>query len=341
MAMVSSSKHLRFQTRNSMGTMARTASAAPAPTHGTPKGEHLAMRHPAKQPNRTEAIIDLLAATISARKEAASARQEAGQAESRMQAQQKRQDALTKAADAFNGTVRSVRSQLTQAESDSCSLADREKVAGSIDKELATASTELNSLDPAAQMPAQSVIDGLSSRAQAVQARAKSEQAQVDAVTKGLTEDTSKLKAAMDGGDTDKIANELKSLYQKYQNPAALVKGLPADAQKSLTSKIQAAQKPLDWYIVQYSNHYEVDHADNSYMFGRPGPKMKKAATTVGAFVSAPKGSVTEDQRAKVISALDQMHQALGDFQDPMTKDAAQHVYNDLSARALGRLANS
>ncbi len=337
MGSVSSSERLRFQAR----TPVRPASAAPAPSRGTRTGEQLAIHRPAKQPNRTEAIIDVLAAAISARKEAASARQEAGQAESQLAAQQKRQDALIKAADAFNGTIRSMRGELTQAESNSCTLADREKISASLDQQLATASTELGNLDPAAQMPAQSVIDGLASRAKAVQARAKSEQDQVDAVTKGLTDDTSKLKAAMDGGDTDKIATLLKSLYQKYQDPAALVKGLPADAQKSLTSKVKAARGPLDWYIVQYSNHYEVDHADNSYMFGRPGPKMKKAATTVGAFVSAPKGSVTEDQRAKVISALDQMHQALGDFQDPMTKDAAQHVYNDVSAQALARLAHS
>lgn len=294
------------------------------------------------RPNPTEAIINMLADAISARRDAAQAQSRVTALQGQVDAQQKKQAALAKAAEAFNGTVASLRGQLTEAESDSCTLAHREKVAGELNSELETAQRQMANLDPSVQIPAQVVLDQLTGRARAVQTRAANEKQQVDGLDTQIQADTKALIAA--AGNTkhmDALGNELKALYAKYKDPSELVKGLPSDAKDAMNRKIGALNDQVYRDIVWFSGHYEVDAPDNSYMFGRPGPKMHKAYDTINTFLASAPGPVSSDQRAAVISALNDMHKALGDFQDPMTLDAAQHVYDELSAQALAKLTQS
>jgi hypothetical protein len=308
---------------------------------GLMAGETLVIHHKT-EPNRAQAIINLLAETMAAKEAAENAGRQADEAREALEAEKARERAFEAAAGDFNGTVRKIRVLLTQGEGNETTLADREKVIKNLHELARAAETGIEKMDPAAQEPARDVVEALKGRTAKVEDRAKAERAKLteldgalDAEYKNFTE--------LANGDKKKRKKELgkvlTDLFKKYEDPAKISDGLPPDARKALSDKIGTFYKELCRTIVRFSDESWMDQYDNSYLFGRPGPQMIEHTKEIEKWLASPPGPVSADQRTEILEHLSEMDEAVRDFDDKTTKAAAKAVYDDLAAKTFARLA--
>ena len=205
-----------------------------------------------------------------------------------------------------------------------------------------------------AQPGAQALLDGLDDKTGALARQASSERATLTQLQAELKSDSDQIpKAAAakettttswdDNGNPVSVSkaplHELAAqLFDKYKDPSSIGKGLPGDARQALSSQIAALMRTLSETVAQHASDDKFDPTDNDYMFGRPGPKFAKAWDTLKSILAST-GTPTEDQRAKAISALDDMGKAVKDFDDPVVKQATQSVYDALTTQVSKKLS--
>jgi hypothetical protein len=304
-------------------------------------GETLVIHHQT-EPNRARAIIALLAETMEAKRAAEDARQQAEEARAQIEADKARNDAFNHAAQDFNGTVKKLRVLLSQGEGNDTTLADREKCVTNMKDLVAAAEKGLESMEPSSQEPAREVVEGLKGRVGKVDARAQAERAKLTDLDKQLDADY-KAFTEMANGDKKKRSKHFgklaRELFAKYENAAKVSEGLPPDAVKALGAKIATFNQDLNRTIVRFSDESWMDREDNSYLFGRPGPKMIEHTKKVEAWLATPAGPVDFNTRTKLLEHLSEMDEAVRDFDDKVTKAAAKAVYDDLAAKVFARLS--
>lgn len=303
-------------------------------------GETLVIHHKGDT-NRTQAIIALLAETMAAKEAAESARQEAEDARRQFDAEQARTQAFESAAKDFNGTVKKLRVLLSQGEGNETTLADREKGIKDMKDLVAASEAGLDKMDPSDQEPARDVIETLKGRLAKVETRAQGERAKLTELDATLDKEYKEFSELSNNRKKKEkqLGKMLQGLYAKYQDPAKLSEGLPPDARKALNDKIGTFNKDLHRTIVRFSDESWMDQRDNSYLLGRPGPKMIKHTKEIEKWLATPAEPVSADKRTKLLEHLSEMDEAVRDFDDPTTKAAAKSVYDDLAAKAFARLA--
>ncbi len=306
----------------------------------TMPGETLVIHHK-NDANRTKAIINMLAETMVAKEAAEDARQQAEEARRQFEAEKARTGAFESAAKDFNGTVKKFRILLSQGEGNETTLADREKGIKDMKDIVAACEAGLESMDPSDQEPARDVVETLKARLGKVEARGQAERAKLteldaaaDADYKAFTELSGNYKKK-----EKKLGKLLGDTFKKYQDPAKMTEGLPPDARKALGDKIGNLNKDLHRTIVRFSDESWMDSRDNSYLLGRPGPKMIKHTKEVEKWLATPAEPVSAEKRTKLLEHLSEMDEAVRDFDDPTAKAAAKAVYDDLSNKAFARLS--
>lgn len=315
------------------------ADGTQAPPVGLIPGETLLI-HNSKDPNRTQAILALLASALAAKNMAADAQRQVTSVRRAMEAANAREKALQNAAADFNGTIKRIRILLSQAEGDHATLVLREKSVADIKDLLDAAQIGLANLDPAAHEPAFDVLNGLNGRHAKVASRAASERAKftewdttVDADYKAMTE-----LIANHANKEGKLVALFRALHAKYETPNSLIGGLPPDAQRVLGDKITKLNSEMHSTIVRYSGESWLDQRDNSYMFGRPGPKMIKNAKAIQDYLVSD-DPLTAGLRTKILEHLSNMDEAVRTFEDPTVRAAAKSVYEDLAGKAFSKMA--
>lgn len=302
-------------------------------------GETLVIHHKGDV-NRTKAIIHLLAETMAAKEAAESARQQAEEARRQFEAEQARGQAFESAAKDFNGTVKTIRVLLSQGEGNETTLADREKGVKKMHDLVAAAEAGLDKMDPSDQEPARDVLEGLKGRLGKVEARAQGERAKLTELDATLDKEYKEFTELSNNRKKKEkqLGKMLTDLFKKYQDPAKISEGMPPDARKALDEKIGTFNKDLHRTIVRFSDESWMDRYDNSYLLGRPGPKMIKHTKEIEKWLASEE-PVTPQKRTKILEHLSEMDEAVRDFDDPIAKAAAKSVYEDLSAKAFARLA--
>ncbi|MBI6546410.1 MAG: hypothetical protein HY692_06420 [Cyanobacteria bacterium NC_groundwater_1444_Ag_S-0.65um_54_12] len=314
---------------------------------GTPasKGRLLAgdklIIHRNKEPQRVDMLVKLLADVMAARETADLARKEIEAAKHDREAELARQEALQAAATDFNGAIRNARARLVKAEAADCTLAEREQVNGELSDLIAAAESGITNLDEVDQLPAQDQIADLKSRHDKLVNLVDQEQRKLSGLDQQFTTDREALNSVTaNPQDTEKLGVTLKSLYAKYQDAENSLAGLSPDTRQTLAGKLEQFKADLYHAIVQYSDVSQVDRYDNSYFFGRPGPKMKKHLAAMEQWLASPAGPVLGEQRRAVLEHLSGMDQAVRNFKDLMAQAAAKAVYDAISAKAFERLAS-
>ncbi len=343
MAIVGGNERVRVQKGQTLEQIAKKHGVNPeditradgtAATEGVMPGDTVVI-HQKAEPNRAQAIIALLAEAMAAREAADDASRRADEA-------QAREEAFAASAKDFNGTVKKVRVMLTQAEGNETTLADREKCCKEMKELIAAAEAGLEKLDPGAQEPARDVVEGLKGRIAKCEARAQAERAKLTELDAALDADY-KAFTEMANGDKKKREKNFgklaRELYAKYQDPAKVSDSLPPDAKKALGDKLATFNKDLHRTIVRFSDESWMDRTDNSYLLGRPGPKMIKHLKKVEEWLNSPAGPVDANKRTDLLEHLSEMDEAVRDFDDPTTKAAAKAVYDDIAAKTFARLA--
>lgn len=302
-------------------------------------GETLVIHHKGDA-NRTRAIIHLLAETMAAKEAAEAARQQAEEARKQFEAEQARNQAFESAARDFNGTVKKVRILLSQGEGNETTLADREKGVKEMKDLVSAAEAGLEKMDPSDQEPARDVLEGLKARLAKVDSRAQAERARLTELDATLDKEYKEFtELANNRKKKEKqLGKMLQGLFKKYEDPAKISEGLPPDARKALSDKIATFNKDLHRTIVRFSDESWMDEYDNSYLLGRPGPKMIKHTKEIEKWLASNE-PVTPQKRTQILEHLSEMDEAVRDFDDPIVKAAAKSVYDDLASKAFARLA--
>lgn len=349
MGIVNGNERVRVRANDSLAELAKKHKVkAEDITHadGTPAadgimpGETLVIHHK-QEPNRTQALIKLMAEAMAAKQAAEEAKQAADEAKAHYEASEARESANRSAANDFNGTVKKVRILLSKGESNDCSLADREKTSKELTDLVKAAEEGASKMDESSQSPALEVVEGLKGRADKVAERATNERKKLTELDGMVDGDYKAMTAAVDGRkqNEDKTGKALQGLFAKYQDAAKHSEGLPPDARKAISDKIGALNHDLYRTIVRFSDESWMDRRDNAYLFGRPGPKMIKHTKEMEKWLATPPGPVSHDQRRDILEHLSEMDEAVRDFDDPTTNFAAKAVYDEIAAKAFARMS--
>ncbi|MEB3299748.1 MAG: hypothetical protein VKO21_09720 [Candidatus Sericytochromatia bacterium] len=306
------------------------------PQVAVPKaGEKVRLSAAARDPNRTGAMIKLLAGTVQAREAAEAAKAAMAR---RDEADKARADAAAE----FSGSVRAVRQNLNQAEAMETGLAERKAKVGEISALLDKAGQALPRLDPSSQVASADVLERLQGRHRALEERAGQEQKAVDDGKAKLTADRKSLDEALGrSGDEKALGRTLRGLAEAYADLDARVKDLPPDAAKEQRAEAESLRKVIHKGMVMHADKSSVSEPDNAYLFGRPGKAFKEHLRPVEDWLSSPAGPLPADKRRELLTHLQELDEAVADVQDPLLKQAAAEVIADVSKRAFARLSGS
>ncbi len=240
----------------------------------------------------------------------------------------------------FNQTTQPIDGALTKAGADTTTLADREAAVSEAQAALKSAAALLPELDPVAQPGAQALLNGLGEKTARLADRATRERGSLFQLQAQLKAESDEILKAAEGKNKGKLKDLAVALREKYKTPDAIGKDLPSDARKALGKSISELRHTIYEAIARNSDDSKVDQVDNSYMFGRPGPKFKKAWSALKEILasSAPPSA---EQRTKAINALKDMGDAVEDFDDPLAKEASQAIYDEITTAVTSKLATT
>ncbi|MBM3268505.1 MAG: OmpA family protein [Candidatus Sericytochromatia bacterium] len=237
----------------------------------------------------------------------------------------------------FNESTAPLNAQLAKGHDNQTTLADREKVVAETRKSLESAAGLLGQLPPTAQPGAHALVNGLRDQVDRLAERAARERDALGKAQAQLKAEAESLAKAEGTKKKKGLRETAAKLLETYREPEKMAAELPPDARADLTKQASDLKRTVYETLARHSDDYNVDERDNSYMFGRPGPKFKKAWESLKGLLQG--GTPSAEDRTKAINALKDMGDAVNDFDDPLMKEATRVIYDDLTRAVTAKLS--
>lgn len=239
----------------------------------------------------------------------------------------------------FNETALPVGELLLKAREAETTLSERESLVTQSREKLQQAEAIVPKLDPATQLGAKALIQSYRDQVGTLADRVTRERGAFTKAQEEIAADVQQLTTAAEAKDKRPLRKLVEKLQTKYQDLETLGKDLPSDARKTLKEQASGLLKTMRDTIAKHSDNSSFNAVDNSYMFGRPGPKFKEHWNALLALLKGE--STATDQRQKAIRHLNEMAEAVSKFDDPVSKQATQAVYDEVSRAVFTKFSAS
>lgn len=237
----------------------------------------------------------------------------------------------------FNQAILPVGDMLAKGKAKETTLADREALVTKANEALQQANALLPKLDPNTQVGARALLNSYQDHVASLADRAGGERADFTKATAAITADGEKLTKTAAAKDKGELRKHIDRLNETYKNPDDLGKDLPPDCRAALKVQANGLMKQVRNQIARNSDSSDIDSVDNGYLLGRPGPKFKKNLEALEKLLQA--SPPAPDLREQAVERLNNMAEAIKDFDDPTTKASAQGVYDEISKTVFAKLS--